>query len=63
MGLYAWNIAMSYGNPWRDGRRLLHEFLNPRAVTNFDDYQRKHAYRLPLQLVESPENLSDHVEL
>jgi hypothetical protein len=64
MGHYSWNIGViGYGNLWKNSRRLLHEFLNVRAATNFDDYQRKHAQRLLPLLVESPENFSDHIEL
>ena len=54
---------MGYGDLWKKGRRLFHEFLNARATIKFDDYQRKHAYRLLLGLAESPEDFSDHIEL
>ena len=54
---------MRYGSLWKNSRRLLHEFLNARAVIKFDDYQRKHAYRLLLHLAESPEKFADHIEL
>ena len=54
---------MQYGGLWKNCRRLFHEFLSARAVTKFDDYQRKHAYRLLLHLVESPEELFDCIEL
>lgn len=64
MGHRSWNISfMEYGSRWRNGRRLVHEFLNTRAVTNFDDYQRKHAYRLLLLLAESPEDFINHIQL
>lgn len=62
--LYSWAIPfMGYGNLWRNSRRLLHEFLNPRAVTEFDEYQRKHAYRFLARLADSPEGFFDHAEL
>ena len=54
---------MKYGNEWRNARRLLHEFMNPRAVTTFDDYQRKHAYRFLLRLAETPGDFLNHIEL
>ena len=54
---------MEYGDLWKNCRRLCNEFLNARAVAKFDDYQRKHAHRLLLDLAESPENFSDHIEL
>lgn len=64
MGHYAWNIAiMEYGSLWKSSRRLLHEFLNARAVKKFDDIQRKHAHRLLSSLVESPDRFSGHIEL
>jgi hypothetical protein len=64
MDLYSWAVSfMEYGNLWRNSRKLLHEFLNVRAVTEFDDYQRKHAHRLLSRLVESPQNFFDHAEL
>ena len=64
MGQYDWSIAMmEYGSYWRNGRRLLHEFLNARAVTRFDDYHRKHAHRLVLGLADSPEAFADHTDL
>ena len=37
--------------------------MNPRAVTAFDDYQRKHAYRFLLCLAETPGDFLDHIEL
>jgi cytochrome P450 len=64
MGQYSWSLAlMEYGARWRNCRRLVYEFLNPKAVTNFDDYQRKHAYRFLSKLAESPEDFLDHAEL
>ena len=59
MGHDAWALGvMEYGSLWRNSRRVLHEFLNLRAVTNLDDYQRKHAHRLLLHLVESPSSIT-----
>ena len=64
MGLCSWNIGiMEYGELWKNCRKLFHEFLNARAATKFNDYQRKHAYRLLLHLVETPEELFGHIEL
>ena len=64
MGHRSWNVAlMEYGNVWKHSRRLLHEFMNARAVKNFDDYQHKHSHRLLLRLAESPGNFADHIEL
>ena len=54
---------MEYGNIWRNSRRLLHEFLNVRAVGEFDDYQRQYAHRLLSHLVESPDKFFNHAEL
>lgn len=64
MGHLSWNVGiMEHGNLWKSSRRLFHEFLNARAVTNFDRYQRKHAYRFLLHLTESPNDFLDHTEL
>jgi len=64
MGLYSWDIVgFGYGNRWRRGRRLFHQFLNVNAVTNFDGYQRKHAYRFLSRLAETPEDFLDHAQL
>ena len=64
MGHYAWNVAIvGYGNWWKNCRRFLHEFLSPRAVIRFDDYQRKHASRFILRLAESPSDFFRHTEL
>ena len=64
MDEYSWAIPlMKHGSHWRNGRRLLHEFLSARAVTNFDGCQRKHAYRFCLRLTESPESFLDHAKL
>ena len=64
LGLYSWDIGvMEYGTEWRNGRRVLHEFLNLRAVTRFDEYQYKHAHRLLLRLTECPGDFAQHIEL
>lgn len=63
LGHHSWNIGvMEYGTQWRNGRRVLHEFLNSRAVTRFDEYQYKHAHRLLLRLAECPGDLAQHIE-
>jgi len=64
MDLPSWDIpGMRYGSQWRNGRRLLHEFLNVRAVNKFDDYQYKYTRRFLSRLAETPENFLDHVKL
>lgn len=64
MGLYSWNITgLEYGNKWRRGRRLFHEFFNMKAVASFDDYQRKHARRFVSRLSQTPEDFLDHAQL
>lgn len=64
MGLYSWDIVgFRYGNQWRRGRRLFHEFLNMKAVVNFDGYQHKHAYQFLSRLAETPDELLDHAQL
>lgn len=57
-------VSRSYGvrEQVGDTRRLLHKFLNTRAVERFDEYQNKHSRRLLLQLAETPENFFKHVE-
>ena len=54
---------MKYESEWRNARRLLHEFMNPKAVTAFDGYQRNHAYRFLLRLAETPGDFLNHIEL
>ena len=64
MGTYSWNmVARWYGTKWRKGRRLFHEFFNMKAVTNFDDYQRKNAYRFLFRLSQTPEDFLTHAQL
>ena len=64
MEVHSWAVSfMEYGNLWRSSRRLLHEFLNMRAVIEFDEYQRKHAIRMLSHLGESPDRFFNHAEL
>ena len=64
MGAYSWDLALfSYGNQWRRARRLFHEFLNVKAVTNFDDYQSKYAYRFLSRLADTPDDFLHHAQL
>ena len=64
MDVYSWSIVgLGYGSKWRKGRRLFHEFFNMKAVTNFDDYQRKHARRFISRLSQTPEDFLDHAQL
>ena len=52
-----------YGDRWRSSRRLLHEFLNVRAVKDFDDLQYHYSRDFALRLSESPEDLWGHMKL
>lgn len=64
MDAYSWGIpVIGYGSKWRKGRRLFHEFFNAKAVTKFDDYQEKSAYRFISRLAETPEDFLDHAKL
>ena len=64
MDAYSWNmVALWYGTEWRKGRRLFHEFFNMKAVTKFDDCQRKHAYRFLSHLSQTPEDFLAHAQL
>ena len=54
---------MRYGSGWRNGRKLLHDFLNIRAVENLSEYQRKSAHLLLSRLVKSPEDFFGHIKL
>ena len=64
MGMYSWNIGfIGYGDKWRRGRRIFHQFFNMKAVTNFDDYQRKYTYRFISLLSQTPEGFLDHAKL
>ena len=64
MDAYSWDmVALPYGAKWRKARRLFHEFFNVKAVTNFDNCQRKHAYRFISRLSQTPENFFAHAQL
>lgn len=64
MGETSWNMSiMKYGREWKDSRKLFNGFMNPRAVVQFDGYQRKHAHRLLSRLVETPQDFVEHVNL
>ena len=64
VGIYPWSLPLSdYGDRWRSGRRLLHEFLNVKAARDYDDQQCYHTRDFILRLAESPENLWDHLKL
>ena len=52
-----------YGSKWKKARRLFHDFFNTKAVTNFDDYQRKHIYRFISRLSQTPEDFLAHAQL
>ena len=64
MDTYSWNMAVvQYGSRWRKARRLFHEFFNMKVVSNFDNYQRKHAYRFISNLSKTPEDFLAHAQL
>ena len=64
MGAYSWAIPiLGYGNRWKRGRRLFHEFFNTKVATNFDGHQRKCAHRLVSLLSQTPEDFLDHAQL
>ena len=48
---------------WKNSRRLFYEFMNPRAVTKFDGYQRKHARIFLSHLAETPQEFINHAKL
>jgi len=64
MDAYSWALTPAdYGDRWKSGRRLLHEFLNIRAVKDYDNQQYYNSRDFILRLSESPEDLWDHVKL
>ena len=64
MDAYSWGIPiLGYGNRWRKGRRLFHEFFNMKATTSLDGYKRKYACRLLSLLAETPSDFLDHIQL
>ena len=64
MDVYSWSLPLTdYGDRWKSGRRLLHEFLNIRAVKDYDSQQYHHSRDFILRLSESPEDLWDHMKL
>ena len=54
---------IDYGDRWRSGRRLLHEFLNMKASKDYDDQQYYYSRDFILRLSESPDDLWDHMHL
>jgi hypothetical protein len=65
MHIYSWGILghVKYGNQWRRGRRLFHEFFNAKAVTAFDDHQHKYAHRFLSRLAQTPDEFLGHAQL
>ena len=65
MDAYSWDFALnSYGTQlWRRSHRIFHEFLNPNAVSRFDDYLSKHTCRFLSLLAETPDDFLDHAQL
>ncbi|KAF9784339.1 cytochrome P450 [Thelephora terrestris] len=64
MGAYAWSLPLAkYGDRWKTSRRLLHEFLNVRATSTYDDQQHYYSRDLILRIAESPDKLWDHLKL
>ena len=64
MDVCSWSLFdFDYGSRLRRGRRLFHEFFSMKAITNFDDYQRKYAYRFLSRLAETPDKFLDHAQL
>ena len=60
----SWNMDVRrYRTEWKKGRRLFHEFFNMKAVTKFDDWQRKHAHRFLCRLSQTPEDFLAHAQL
>lgn len=65
MDAYSWGVALlGYRSKiWKRARRLFHEFFSTKAVTKFDDYQRKYAHRFISRLDEAPDDFLDHCKL
>ena len=64
MDIYSWSVDVAgYGSAWRRRRHLFHKFFSAKAVTNFDDYQRKHAHRFISRLSRTPDDFLDHTKL
>jgi hypothetical protein len=60
-GLYFYSILLPYGDQWRLHRRFFHQTFRLDAVHRFLPYQHREASHLLWQLLDAPEQLSDHV--
>ncbi|KAF9522740.1 cytochrome P450 [Crepidotus variabilis] len=50
-----------YGTVWRNHRRLLHQYLKPEVIPNYQATQEKKVHDMLLQLLESPSNFMSHI--
>ncbi|KAI5120722.1 hypothetical protein M0805_006428 [Coniferiporia weirii] len=53
---------LPYGNLWRLHRRLLQQYLNPRAVTSHQPLQTNEARSLLVKLLDDPEDFSMQIK-
>ncbi|KAI9453746.1 cytochrome P450 [Boletus coccyginus] len=60
-GLGFSTVFMSYGDRWRHHRRFFHQAFRLESVSRFLHYQHRRACHLLRRLLDSPEQLDDHV--
>ena len=61
---WGWDFAfMPYGALWNAHRRVLAPHLRRESIAVFDEYQATSAHKLLQRLLESPDELVDHVRL
>lgn len=61
---WGWDFAfMPYGALWNAHRRVLAPHLRRESIAVFDDYHATSAHKLLQRLLNSPDELVDHVRL
>ncbi|KAM5539706.1 hypothetical protein V8D89_006519 [Ganoderma adspersum] len=54
-------LLLPYGQGWRQGRKVLHRFFDPTAVSQFHSAQERHTRVLLDSLLETPDAFIDHL--
>ena len=59
---FGWGLAfLRYGDYWKDCMRAFHQEFQPDAVKKFRPVEEKATHHLLLNLLESPNDLMDHL--
>ncbi|KAJ7593187.1 cytochrome P450 [Mycena floridula] len=54
-------LFLKYGTKWKQCRQVVHGWLKPAAMKNYGPMQENGSYRLLGQLLDNPEDFSQHV--